>query len=167
MGESVWSGQPVLEIPDLNTIIAEAFVPEVDIGKIKIGQIAEVTIDALPGKSYTGRVTGVGTLVRPKAWDIQNKILEVQIALDQLDISSMRPGMSAKAKIETSTLPDCIAVPMKAIRSTAEGSFIKVKTEGGWRERRVSLGDSNGVDVVITDGLRPGERVATDFSKAR
>src|SRR5215470_11038077 len=46
VGETVWSGMPVIEIPDLNTILAEALVPEVDIGKIKIGQHADVSIDA-------------------------------------------------------------------------------------------------------------------------
>jgi HlyD family secretion protein len=167
VGESVWSGQPILEIPDLNTLIAEGFVPEVDIGKVKVGQTAEVTIDALPGKTYTGKVTGVGTLVRPKAWDIQNRILEAQISLDELDTSIMRPGMSVKVKIETSTLPNCIAVPIKAIRTTSEGSLVKVKTDTGWRERRVTLGDSNGAEVVILDGLQPGERVAVDFIKAQ
>ncbi|MGH9935904.1 MAG: HlyD family secretion protein, partial [Blastocatellia bacterium] len=67
VGENTWSGQSILEIPDLNTIIAEAFVPEVDIGKVKTGQRAEVTIDAFPDKIYSGSIKSVGTLVRPKA----------------------------------------------------------------------------------------------------
>ncbi|HEY8461172.1 MAG TPA: efflux RND transporter periplasmic adaptor subunit, partial [Blastocatellia bacterium] len=53
VGESVWMGQPLLEIPDLSTIIAEAYIPEVDISKIKLGQRAEVTIDAFPDKVYS------------------------------------------------------------------------------------------------------------------
>ena len=88
VGENVWSWMSILEIPDLNTIIAEAFVPEVDIGKIKNDLHAEITIDAFPGKSYTGVVKNMGKLVRPKAWDIPNKILDVQIALDQLDFQT-------------------------------------------------------------------------------
>src|SRR6266508_3283825 len=78
VGENVWMGQSILEIPDLNTIIAEAYVPEVDIGKVKMGQRAEVTIDAFPDKVYSGSVKSVGKLVRPKAWDIPNKILDIQ-----------------------------------------------------------------------------------------
>ncbi|MCI0339122.1 MAG: efflux RND transporter periplasmic adaptor subunit [Acidobacteria bacterium] len=167
VGENVWSWMSVLEIPDLNTIIAEAFVPEVDIGKIKIDQRAEVTIDAFPGKSYSGVVKSMGKLVRPKAWDIPNKILDVQIALDQLDTKIMRPGMSVKAKVETNSLPNCLAVPLKAIRTTTEGSKTKVKTEGGWREQPVKVGESNGVDVVILEGLKAGDRIASDFAKAK
>jgi multidrug efflux pump subunit AcrA (membrane-fusion protein) len=108
----------------------------------------------------------MGRLIRPKAWDIQNKVLDVQVTLDKLDVSIMRPGMSIKAKVVTATLDDCIAVPIKAIRTTAEGSVIKVKSETGWRERRVTLGDSNGAEVVIRDGLKPGERIADEFTKA-
>ena len=167
VGENVWMGQPILEIPDLNTIIAEAYVPEVDIGKLKTGQRAEVTIDAFPDKVYSGSIKSVGTLVRPKAWDIPNKILDIQIALDQLDISIMRPAMSVKAKVETSSVENCLAVPLKAIRTTAEGSMIKVKTDQGWREQQVKLGESNGTEVVILEGLKAGDRIGADFAKAK
>jgi HlyD family secretion protein len=167
VGENVWMGQSILEIPELNTIIAEAYVPEVDIGKVKTGQRAEVTIDAFPDKVYSGSVKSLGTLVRPKAWDIPNKILDIQIALDKLDISIMRPAMSVKAKVETSSVENCLAVPLKAIRTTAEGSMIKVKTDQGWREQRVKLGESNGTEVVILEGLKAGDRIGADFAKAK
>lgn len=167
VGENTWSGQSILEIPDLNTIIAEAFVPEVDIGKIKTGQRVEVTIDAFPDKTYSGTVKNIGKLVRSKAWDIPNKILEVQIALDQLDTSIMRPAMSVKAKIATSSIENCLAVPLKAVRTTAEGSMVKVKTGEGWREHQVKLGESNGNEVVIVEGLNAGDRIASDFAKAK
>jgi multidrug efflux pump subunit AcrA (membrane-fusion protein) len=167
VGENVWMGQSILEIPELNTIIAEAYVPEVDIGKVKLGQRAEVTIDAFPDKVYSGLIKSVGTLVRPKAWDIPNKILDIQIAIDQLDTSIMRPAMSVKAKIHTSSIENCLAVPLKSIRTTAEGSMIKVKTDQGWREQRVKLGESNGAEVVILEGLKSGDRIGADFAKAK
>jgi multidrug resistance efflux pump len=167
VGETTWSGMPVIEIPELNTIIAEGLVAEVDIGKVKIGQRADVTIDAFPGRSFAGAVKGTGTLVRPKAWDIQNKVLDVQIALDQLDISVMRPAMSIWLKIETNSIADCIAVPLKAVLTTSEGAMVKVKSGAGWRQQKVKLGDSNGTDIVVTDGLKVGDNVAVDFLKAR
>ncbi|MCI0524804.1 MAG: efflux RND transporter periplasmic adaptor subunit, partial [Acidobacteria bacterium] len=167
VGENVWMGQSILEIPDLNTIIAEAFVPEVDIGKIKTGQRAEITIDAFPDRIYSGSIKTIGTLVRPKAWDIPNKILDIQIAFDQLDTSIMRPAMSLKAKVETSSIDHCLAVPLKAVRTTAEGSMVKVNADQGWREQQVKLGESNGTEVVIVEGLKAGDRIAIDFAKAK
>ena len=167
VGETVWSGMPVIEIPELNTILAEALVPEVDIGTVRIGQHAEVSIDAFPGRSFSGTVKSIGTLVRPKAWDIPNKVLDVQIALDQLDVSVMRPAMSIRVKIETNSIADCVAVPLKAVLTTAEGAVVKVKTDTGWRSQKVKLGDSNGTDIVVSEGLNKGDRVAADFLKAR
>ena len=167
VGETVWSGMPVIEIPELNTILAEALVPEVDIGKVRIGQQTEVSIDAFPGRSFSGTVKSIGTLVRPKAWDIPNKVLDVQIALDNLDILVMRPAMSVRVKIETNSIPDCVAVPLKAVLTTAEGAVVKVRSDAGWRAQRVKLGDSNGTDIVVSEGLSNGDRVATDFLKAR
>jgi multidrug resistance efflux pump len=167
VGESVWSGQPVAEIPELNTIIAEALVPEVDIGKVKLGQRVRVSIDAFPGKTYHGTVKTIGTLVRPKAWDIPNRVLEVQITLEELDTSVMRPAMSIKARVETDLLENCLAAPLRSVLTTAEGSMVKVKTDAVWQSRRVQLGRSNGTDVVITSGLDAGDRIASDYSKAR
>src|SRR5262249_2078669 len=168
VGESVWSGQPIAEIPDLNTILAEALVPEVDIGKVSIGQRAEIAIDAFPGRTYFGAVKSSGTLVRPKAWDIPNKVLEVQVSLDNLDVTVMRPAMSIKVKIETDRANDQIAVPLGSVLTTSEGSFVKVKTGGPgvWTPRPVKLGRSNGRDVAIVEGLGAGERIASDYNKA-
>ncbi len=167
VGENVWSGQPIIDIPDLKTIRAEAFVPEVDIGKIKLDQRAEVTIDAFPGKAYSGRVKKMDTLVRQKAWDIQNKILYVEIELDQLDTNLMRPAMGIKTKIETGALANCLFVPLKAVKTTDAGAQVKVRTADGWREQPVKLGEANATDVVILDGLKTGDRVASDYAKVK
>jgi len=167
VGETVWSGMPIIEIPELSTILGEALVPEVDIGKVRIGQHAEVSIDAFPGRSFAGSVKSIGTLVRPKAWDIPNKVLDVQIALDQLDVTVMRPAMSIRLKIETNSVTECFAVPLKAVLTTAEGAVVKVKSDTGWRTQKVKLGESNGTDIIVSEGLMVGDRVAADFLKAR
>jgi multidrug efflux pump subunit AcrA (membrane-fusion protein) len=75
--------------------------------------------------------------------------------------------MSVKAKVETSSVENCLAVPLKAVRTTAEGSMIKVKTDQGWSEQRVKLGESNGTEVVILEGLKAGDRIGADFAKAK
>ncbi len=167
VGENIWSGQPVVEIPDLNSIIAEGFVPEVDVGRVKLGQRAEISIDAFPDKTYSGTVKSMGKLIRPKAWDIPNKVLDVQVAIDELDISLMRPAMSLKIKVETGAIENCLAVPLKAVRVTADGAKVKLKSDTGWKDHAVKLGESNGEEVIVTEGLKPGDRILSDFSKAR
>jgi len=75
--------------------------------------------------------------------------------------------MSVKAKVKTSSIENCLAVPLKAVRTTADGSMIKVKTDQGWREQPVKLGESNGIEVVILEGLKAGDRIGDDFAKAK
>jgi membrane fusion protein (multidrug efflux system) len=75
--------------------------------------------------------------------------------------------MSVKVKIEIGSINDCLAVPLKAVLITADGAKVKVKTDAGWREQQVKLGESNGTEIVITEGLAAGDRVAADFSKAK
>jgi hypothetical protein len=83
--------------------IAEALVPSRHREVRSAG--TRGAIDAFPGRSFAGNVKSIGTLVRPKAWDIPNKVLDVQIALDQLDVV-MRPAMSIRLKIETNSVTD-------------------------------------------------------------
>jgi hypothetical protein len=61
--------------------------------------------------------------------------------------------MSIRVKIETNSISDCFAVPLKAVLTTAEGALVKIKSETGWRSQKVKLGDSNGADIVVTEGL--------------
>ena len=75
--------------------------------------------------------------------------------------------MNIRTKIETGSITDCLTVPLKAVRTTAEGAIVKVKTETGWHDQLVKLGEANATDVVITDGLKAGERVASDYTKVK
>jgi multidrug efflux pump subunit AcrA (membrane-fusion protein) len=98
---------------------------------------------------------------------VPNKILEAQITLDQLDTSIMRPAMSIKVKIETESLSNVLSVPLKAVHQTGEGWQVRIRSNGTWGDRSVRLGESNGTDVVIVDGLSTGELIAPDYGKAK
>ncbi|MGD0308027.1 MAG: efflux RND transporter periplasmic adaptor subunit [Acidobacteriota bacterium] len=165
VGETCYSGQPLMEIPDLNTILVEANVPEVDIGKVKPGQHVEVSIDALPGSSFPGAVKSVGTLVRTKSWDVPNKVLEVLISLEHVDPATMRPSMTIRARIETAAYSDVLAIPLSAVRTVAGKVVVRVREGTQWRDRSVELGESNGTEVIVRQGLQPGDRIATDYIK--
>lgn len=79
----------------------------------------------------------------------------------------MRPAMGIKTKIETAALTNCLFVPLKAVKTTEAGAQVKVRTETGWREQAVKLGEANASDVVILEGLRVGDRVASDYAKVK
>lgn len=165
VGETCYSGQPLMEIPDLNTILVEAYVPEVDIGKVKPGQHVEVSVDALPGRSFPGTVKSVGTLVRTKAWDVPNKVLEVRISLERVDPAIMRPSMTVRARIETAAYSGVLAIPLSAVRLVSGSAVVRARAGAQWRDRSVDLGESNGAEVIVRHGLQPGDRIAADYIK--
>jgi multidrug efflux pump subunit AcrA (membrane-fusion protein) len=154
-----------MEIPDLNTILVEAYVPEVDIGKVKPGQHVEVSVDALPGRSFPGTVKSVGTLVRTKAWDVPNKVLEVRISLERVDPATMRPSMTIRARIETAAYSGVLAIPLSAVRMVSGSAVVRARAGAQWRDRSVELGESNGAEVIVRHGLQPGDRIAADYIK--
>ncbi len=166
IGETCYSGQPLMQIPDLNTILVEAYVPEVDIGKVKPGQKVEIAVDALPGRTFQGTVQSIGTLVRTKAWDQPNKVLEVLIALATLDPAVMRPAMTVRARIETASFSGVLAIPLRAVRSVAGKPAVRARVANAWTDRYIELGESNGSEVVVKRGLSPGDRIAAVYRKA-
>jgi multidrug resistance efflux pump len=167
VGENCYSGQPLMEIPDLITILVEAYVPEVDIGKLKPGQHVEVSVDALPGSTFPGTVHSIATLVRTKSWDLPNKVLDVQVLLDRVDTSAMRPSMTVRARIETASYNGVLAIPLSAVRMLAGKPMVRVNAGAQWRDQIVELGKSNGLEVIITSGLQPGDRIAPDYAKIK
>jgi HlyD family secretion protein len=110
------AGTVLLTIADMSIIEAEVEVDETDIPTVKIGQIAKVTIDAMPGKSFTARVTEIGnspiqTTGQTAATQATN--FKVTLTVDGV-IPDVRPGFTCTAEITTATRDNVLAVPIQA-----------------------------------------------------
>ena len=79
----------------------------------------------------------------------------------------MRPSMSVKAKVETSSIENCLARPAQGRSHDGRRLDDQSETDQGWREQLVKLGESNGTEVVILEGLKAGDRIGADFAKAK
>jgi HlyD family secretion protein len=114
------AGTVLLTIADMSIIEAEVEVDETDIPSVRLGQVAKVTIDALPGKEYTGKVTEIGnspiqatTGANASAGQAATNF-KVTIQLDQT-IDEVRPGFTCSAEIETAKRGKAVAVPIQAM----------------------------------------------------
>ncbi len=113
------AGTVLLTIADMSIIEAEVEVDETDIPSVRLGQVAKVTIDALPGKEYTGKVTEIGnspiqaTNAASGAGQAATNF-KVTIQLDQT-IDEVRPGFTCSAEIETAKRQQAVAVPIQAM----------------------------------------------------
>lgn len=99
VGDSVWGGMRVAEVADLDQIIAKLEIKENDMSRISEGQKVKFTLDAYPDMEFTGQITSLSKVVRTKSKNQPSKILDAVVAIDELNLEIMRPGMSIKATV--------------------------------------------------------------------
>jgi HlyD family secretion protein len=117
-------GSTLMTLADMSVITAEVKVDETDIVNIKMGQEAEVTVDALPGKTFKGHVTLVGDQALLRSTGIatsqsttgteEAKDFKVVVTLDSA-LTDLRPGLSCTAKITTAHKPNILSLPIQAL----------------------------------------------------
>ena len=113
------AGTVILTIADMSVIEAEVEVDETDIPNVELGQQAKVTIDAVEGKTFTGRVTEIGNSPIQVAGQAQTgqrqaTNFKVVVTLDQ-EVPDVRPGFTCTAEITTSTRAQAVSVPIQAL----------------------------------------------------
>ncbi|HEY1210762.1 MAG TPA: efflux RND transporter periplasmic adaptor subunit [Terracidiphilus sp.] len=117
-------GSTLMTMADMSVVTAEVKVDETDIVNIRIGQEAEITVDALPGKVFKGHVTlagdqallrstGVATLQSTTGTE-EAKDFKVVVTLDE-PTSDLRPGLSTTAKITTAHKQSALSIPIQAL----------------------------------------------------
>ena len=109
------AGTVLLTIADLSVIETEIEVDETDIPYIEVGQPAKVTIDALPNREFSGRVTEVGNSpIQAQAGQQRATNFMVVVTIDG-EVPNVRPGFACTAVITTATRDDAVAVPIQAM----------------------------------------------------
>jgi HlyD family secretion protein len=118
------NGSFIMTLSDMSIITAEVKVDETDIVNVKLGQEADVSIDAVPGKVFKGKVTEVGsqavlrssglTTTQTTTSSQEAKDFKVVVTLDSPP-DNLRPGLSATAKIKTAERKNVVAIPIQAL----------------------------------------------------
>lgn len=155
-GDTVWTGMPVVMMPDLTSLRVLATLSDVDDGRIAIGQRATVTLDSYPDRRFTGSVRSISAVARESRRQSLRREFQVDIALDALDPSLMRPGLSARIEVNTARIPNALLVPRAAVLFDAAST--KVRLRSG-RLVDVKLGGCNALDCVALEGVREGDQL--------
>jgi HlyD family secretion protein len=121
-------GSTLMTLADMSVITAEVKVDETDIVNVSLNQSADVTVDALPGRTFKGHVTEVGDQALLRTTGIatsqsttgteEAKDFKVVVTLDQIPgqkNDDLRPGLSATAKITTAHKPNALIIPIQAL----------------------------------------------------
>lgn len=182
VGDSMQQGKVIATIMDLSQMQAVVTVDELDIAKVQIGQKANITLDALPGKEFTGKVTKINDIGAPS-----NGVTtyDVTVIIDKPD--QIKVGMTSNATIEVSSKDHVLVLPIEAVQGTGDQRFVIIPGTptgspapgavnpnrinrpkqgngalngmGAQNMRRVTVGLMNENDVEIVSGLKEGEPV--------
>jgi RND family efflux transporter MFP subunit len=165
-GKVVAPGMDLFRIVNLNNMYVTANVPENYIEQLKLGALVAVNMSSI-GKTYQGKVRQIGNYINPN-----NRTFSIEIALPNPD-NLLRPNQVAILKIEDYTNPKAIILPENIIQETANGSkivYVIDKTKGTKNaiatQKTIEIGYVSGANIEVKSGLKPGETVITDGSKA-
>ncbi|MCK3683285.1 hypothetical protein [Maribellus sp. YY47] len=152
---------PVLAVlPNLNKANSEVYVKEIDISKIAVGDSARISFDALEGVTLKGNVVWVASMGEDHK-DFDMKVFKVFIRLDESD-SDLKPAMTSSNEIIVSNLENVLTVPVHAVFTSDSGKFVWLKQGGSFVQQSVTIGPENEESIVITDGIKEGDKIATE-----
>jgi multidrug resistance efflux pump len=167
-GDEVNPGTLFMRVVDLSKMIVTGSLNQVDSQLVKIGQRAEVRLDAYPDLVLPGRVVSIGALAgsgspgqgwnRPGRDDYVKRV-SLEIAIESKD-PRVIPDLSASAEIVIDKQPDRVLVPRSALRHKGDKLFVAVRNGDHFTEREVEIGAMNPTHAVILSGLQEGDEVA-------
>ncbi|MCD6550375.1 efflux RND transporter periplasmic adaptor subunit [bacterium] len=166
IGEQVNLGEPVLSLIPQDPFQIEIDVAEVDIGKVHLGDLAKITLDAFPEKEFSGKVVEIDPAETVIAGVVYYK---TKVSLDDIQNYKIevKPGMTASVDIITDKRENVLAVPSRAIVEKENKKFVRIpQTKGEYTLREVQTGlkGSEGY-VEIISGLQEGEEIISFIEK--
>ena len=158
-GETVAAGLSAptfVTIIDLTRLQVDAYVDEVDIGRIGTGQEALFTVDAFPAREFRGKVVAI----YPKAV-IQENVVNYDVVVEITDPYDglLRPEMTASVTVFLEKREHVLAVPAQAVRRERGRNIVYVSSEAGPQPREVKVGWKDGQWIEIAAGLDEGQTI--------
>ncbi|KAI5916269.1 efflux RND transporter periplasmic adaptor subunit [Thauera sp. 2A1] len=152
---------PAIDLIDDSCLYVTAPMDEVDAPKIQPGQPVRITLEALAGRVFDGRVKRVAPYIT--AVEKQARTVEVDVDfVHPEEAKGMLVGYSADVEIVLATRPDTLRIPTAALR---EGSKVLVVEDGRLVERTLKTGVANWEYTEVLEGLNAGERIVTSLER--
>jgi RND family efflux transporter MFP subunit len=157
VGSEPYPGMTLVSIPDLSVMQVTTQVNEIDISRVTVGQQVIITLDALEGPTFYGKVTNVATLATTERGSTE-KVFAIEVTIEGTD-NRLKPGMTAQCKIVTNKIDDVLFVPLEAVFEKEDTTVVYVK-KGNFNTQKVRVGSKNSDYIIIEAGVSDGDEVA-------
>lgn len=170
VGDRVWSGISVLEIPDLTELQVWSQVPEAHLQDVSVGQDVTVRVPALENLVLEGSVASISWLAMPRVLSRGTnytsddtteggRVFEVLVNLSRPD-PRLKTGMNVAVVFVEERVEDVLMVPVSAVADVYGNPFVFIEKNGTFHSRDVDVGPHNKNDIIIRKGLREGQQIA-------
>jgi HlyD family secretion protein len=162
VGDTAGTATAVIVV-DLSMLQVKVNIAEIDIAKIKVGQTAQVTLDALVGKTYNATISAIS----PAATITQGVVNYPVIAIVDNTDGAIKPGMTANLSITVDRRDNVLLVPARAVRSQGNQRIVNVLYKGQTIATPVTIGLTNDQFAEVISGLLEGDEVIIQTTASR
>ncbi len=158
-GDQLSPGQPFMKIVDPRTMQLEARMNQVESEGLRLGQTADIHIDAFPGLTLKGKIVSIGAIgVAPGRDQAFNRSIPLRLALLEQD-PRIIPDLSGSADVHIAEPARGVLVPLESLHAGSNGFFVLVQDGANVVRKDVSLAVRTNTEAVIKTGLSGGEEV--------
>ena len=150
-----------VSIVDLSNLQVKVAIAEVDMAKIKVGEKASMTLDALSGKTYAANVTAIGPVGTVTSGVVNYPVI-VSITNADADI---RPGMTATLAVEVDHRDNVLLIPTRAVRTQSNQKIVTVLFKGQSVQTPIGTDLSSDSMIEVTNGLQEGDIVVVNTTQ--
>jgi HlyD family secretion protein len=148
-GAFVNAGDLLVQVADLHKVRVRAFVDEPEIGKLRQGQLVEVTWDAIPGRVWRGTIESLPTTVVQRG---TRMVGEVTCVIENSDLKLL-PNTNISVAVVVARQQNALTVPREAVHQDAAGKFVFQVVNGELKRRDVQTSVANLTRIQVTSGL--------------
>ena len=159
VGDEVWGGRALMDIPDLSKMQVLCLIGEMDIKRMEVGQKVFIRLEAFPGPVFHGSVFSLAPMATPQPGAPDIRVFEMVINIEEQD-ARLKPGMSAEVEVVVGSVADALSIPLDAIFAR-DGKTIVYRLDGrSFDPVEVELGKRNATAAVVLSGLEEGDSIA-------
>lgn len=160
VGQSMWPGSKLAKLPDLSLMQAKLFVLESEAGNIKAGNLVDIRLDSAPERVFKGVVEKKDNMAKTIRSGNPVKYFGVVVNINDPDLTLVKPGNKLIANIFGASQKDILTVPLQAVFSDDNGSYVYIEDGKDMVKTSVTLGMKTFAEVEIKSGLSSGDKVA-------
>src|SRR5467141_3609752 len=155
-GDQVRPGVPFLQVVDPSQMEVRVALNQVDLLKVRVGQQAQMRLDAYPGMTLPATLEELSPLGHPGQFAQAVRSFTARFSVQGTD-PRLLPDLSAALDLDLGSQKSVLIVPWQSIGSESNHSYVWLKTAGGFEKRSVQTGPRNDLEAIVNSGLSEGD----------